>query len=116
MQFYSHLTNIQELIVELDSLDLSPKEKRELAGFLDSNLHHTILDAVFSELSEEDKQIFIHHLEEGEKEKVWEFLNIKVDSIEEKIKKAAEDLKVELRKELKEAKTIQRKHKEGKSK
>ena len=110
MQFYSHLINIQELIIELDTLELSKKEKHELAQLLDSNLHHTILDAVLSELSEEDKRIFIHHLEKGEQKEIWDFLNTKVESIEEKVKKAADDLKEELRKDLKEARIIHHKH------
>lgn len=102
-EFYSHIVEIDSLIIELDKMDLSPDEKMHLAKLIDSNIHHTVLDAVLSELSEEDKRIFLKHLHDGNHEKVWKHLNSKVDKIEEKIKKAAEELKVELHKDIKEA-------------
>ncbi len=85
-------------------MDLSQKEKTHLAHLLDSTLHHTILDAVLSELSEEDKKKFMEHLSREENDKIWELLNSKVDNIEEKIKKTAEELKREMHKDIKEAK------------
>lgn len=102
--FYSHLIEIESLIVELDKLDLSKEQKMHLSALMDSTLHHTILDAIFSELSEDDKMIFLNHLKENNKENIWQFLNGKIDNIEEKIKKAAHDLKTELNKDLQEAK------------
>jgi hypothetical protein len=102
-KFYSHLIEVESLIIELDKLDLTEEQKIHLAGLVDSSLHHTVLDAVLSELSPEDKRAFLHHLNEENHNKIWQFLNSKVDNIEEKIKKAAEDLKTELKKDLKEA-------------
>lgn len=103
-QFYSHLIEIESLIVELDKLDLADEQKKHLGELIDSSLHHTILDAVLSELSEDDKRIFIKHLEEGDHQKIWQFLNEKIENIEDKIKKAGESLKEELHKDLKRAK------------
>jgi hypothetical protein len=102
--FYSHLIEIEEIIIELDKLDLSKDQKIHLAGLIDSSLHHTILDAVLSELSEQDKKVFMNYLQTGEHEKIWGLLNTRVDKIEDKIKKAADDLKQELHKDIKEAK------------
>lgn len=102
-QFYSHLIEMQSLIVELDKLDLSEDQRHHLAHLVDSSLHHTVLDAILSELSEADKRVFLQHLNEDEHEKIWKFLNEKVDNIEEKIKKAADDLKKELHDDLKKA-------------
>lgn len=101
-QFYSHLIEIESIAVELDKLDLSHEQKVHLAGLTDSSLHHTILDAVLSELSVSDKKIFLNHLKEGDHGKIWQFLNEKIDKVEEKIKKAADSLKLELHKDLKE--------------
>ena len=101
--FYTHLIEIESIIVELDKLDLSDEQKAHLAGLIDSSLHHTILDAVLSELSPQDKKVFLNHLKEDDHSKIWKFLNEKVDNIEEKVKKAADDLKLQLRKDLKEA-------------
>lgn len=102
--FYSHIIDIESLVVELDKLDLEDHEKLHLSELVDSSLHNTVLDAILSELSEEDKKIFLKHLENDEvHEKIWEHLNSKVDNIEEKIKIAADSLKEDLDKDLKEA-------------
>lgn len=102
-QWYTHLVEIETIIVELDKMDLSKEDKLHLAHLVDSSLHHTILDAVLSQLKEEDKRIFITHLNEGSHDKIWQFLNEKVDGVEDKIKKAAEDLKKELHKDIQKA-------------
>ena len=102
--FYSHLIEVESIIVELDKMGLSDREKLHLASLVDSSLHHIILDAVLSELSEEDKQKFLVHFKNNDHDKIWQLLNEKVDKIEEKIKTCADDLKKELHKDLKEAK------------
>ncbi|EKD91436.1 MAG: hypothetical protein ACD_30C00005G0004 [uncultured bacterium] len=102
--FYSHLIEIESLVVELDKLELSDTEKNHLAALVDSNLHHTILDVILSELSEQDKKIFMEHLSNDDKEKIWEHLNSKVNNIEEKIKTAAEDIKNKMHEDIKESK------------
>ena len=104
--FYSHLIEIESVIVELDKMDLSKQQRLHLAQLLDSSLHHTILDAIFSQLSEDDKKVFASYLAEGHHEKIWKFLNEKVENVEDKIKSAAEDLKKQLHKDLKEAKKL----------
>lgn len=101
--FYSHLIEIEETVAKLDQLGLSEAEKLHLTQFLDSSLHHKILDAILSELSDQDKRIFIHHVLEGDHDKIWKFLNQKIDKVADKIKKAAEDLKKELHQDLREA-------------
>lgn len=102
--FYAHLTNIESVIAELDKMDLSVEQKVHLTGLIDSSLHHAVLDAILSELSKQDKTIFLNHLKEDDSSKIWQFLNEKVDNIEDKIKKCANDLKVKLHEDLKEAK------------
>lgn len=104
--FYSHLVEIDSIIISLDKLDLSKDEKLHLAQLVDSSLHHTILDAVLSELSDEDKRAFITHLNDGNHDKTWKFLNEKISEVESKIKKTAQSLKIELEKDLKEARKL----------
>lgn len=101
--FYSHLIEIESIIIELDKLDLSSEQKAHLTGLIDSSLHHTVVDAVLSQLDPQDKKAFLQSLKEDDNDKIWKFLNEKVGSIEEKIKKAADDLKSELHEDLKEA-------------
>lgn len=102
-QWYTHLVEIETIIIELDKMDLSKEDKLHLAHLVDSSLHHTILDAVLSQLKEEDKRIFITHLNENDHDKIWQFLNKKVDGVEDKIKKVTEELKKELHEDIKEA-------------
>ena len=102
-QFYTQIIEIESITTELDKLDLTEEQRLHLATLLDSSLHHTILDAILSELGDQDKRVFLQHLHENDHVKIWGFLNEKVDNIEDKIKKAAEDLKIEMRKDLKKA-------------
>lgn len=101
--FYSHLIEIDSIILELDKMNLSEEEKLHLAKLVDSTLHHTILDALLSELSESDKRVFTQHLNSGNHDEIWKFLSDKIAGVEEKIKKTAEDLKKELHQDLRKA-------------
>ena len=106
--FYSHLIGIESIFVELDKMDLSKEEKIHLAQLVEANLQHTILDAILSQLKDHDKRAFMAHLNEGVHDKIWKFLNEKVENVEDRIKKVAEDLKIELHKDLKEARLVTR--------
>lgn len=101
--FYSHIVEVQTVIEELERMDLSKEEKMHLATLVDSSLNHVVLDAILSQLNEEDKKIFLKHLLDEDHEKLWTHLNDKVENIEEKIKKSAEEFKKELHKDIKEA-------------
>lgn len=100
--FYSHLIDTSTLSLELGDMNLTQEERVELIGLLDSNLHQVVLDAILSELSEDDKKIFLKHLHANDHDKIWQHLKAKTKNIEEKIKKTAEDLKKELHKDIKE--------------
>lgn len=101
--FYTHLIEIESVTAEIDKLELSTNERKHLAELVDSAIHHSVLNAIMSELSETDKKAFLYCLQEDDHQKVWQFLLNKTNNIEEKIKKAANELKVELHKDLKEA-------------
>ncbi len=98
--FYSHLVETESLIVSLDAMDLSEKEKAHILSLIDSSLHHTVLDAILSELSEKDKKEFLEHVVNDDHAKIWHYLNEKVDNIEEKIKKTAADLKQQIHQDI----------------
>lgn len=107
-QFYTHLIEIKSLVVELDKMDLSVNEKLHLSKLIDSNLHHTILDVILTELSEEDKLKFLNLLKTNDHNKIWEHLNDKVDKVEEKINKAIEEIKVELHEDIKKSQKLKK--------
>lgn len=104
--FFSHLVEVDTLHVELDNLDLTEDQKEEVKKLLDESIYHTVLEAILSELSEEDKKIFLTHLIEDNHGKIWDFVNGKVENIEDKIVKAAEDIKKELHSDIKETKNV----------
>lgn len=101
--FYTHLVEIESINLELDKIGLSQEEKKHLANLVDSSLHHTILNAIFAELSDDDKRVFVAHLNEDDNDRIWRFLNERVTGIEDKIKQAADGLKKELHKDIKQA-------------
>lgn len=98
--FYSHLVETESLVIELNKLELTDDEKTHLLSIAESSLHHTVLDAILSELSSQDKTLFLHQLATENHEEIWKFINSKVDNIEEKIKKTADDLKKELHEDI----------------
>jgi len=104
--FYTHIIDTSTLSLELGNMDLTSQERMHLISLVDSNIHHEILDLILSELNPADKKTFLAHLASEDHDKVWKFLNEKVDHIEDKIKKTAEDLKKEFHKDIKEVRKI----------
>ncbi len=104
--FFSHLIEIESINKSLDEMDLSDEERLRLAELIDSSLHHTILDVILSELNDQDKRVFMQHITSNDHDKIWQFLNKKVDDVEVKVKKVVEELKNQLHNDLKEAKRL----------
>lgn len=102
--FYSHLVKTDSLIIRLQELSLKEDEHAHLVSLMESNLHHTILDAILSELSEEDKRLFLKELASDNHGEIWEFLKKRIDNIESKIEKTADDLEKELHNDIDEIK------------
>ena len=102
--FFSHLVKVDTLHIALDELELTAEQKEEVKDLLNESIYHSVLEAILSELSEEDKKIFLTHLVTDDHGKIWEFVNGKVENIEDKIVKAAEDIKKELHSDIKETK------------
>lgn len=103
--FYTKYLFLEEFLAEFHTLDLSKEEKSHLSYLVDSSLHHVILDEILSNLKVEDKNIFLNLLKENpSSEKLMEFLNSKVEGIEEKIKKVSGELIKEMHEDVKKAK------------
>jgi hypothetical protein len=101
--FYTKLIETSSLSLALADLDLTQEERKHLIELAHDNLHHAILDAVLTELAEKDKQEFLHLLAQDEHDKIWNLLTTRVENIEDKIKKTADDLKKELHKDIEES-------------
>ena len=98
--FYSKIIEIESIKLKLEELDMTPEERNHINRLIDASLHNTILDLILSELSEEDKRIFIDHLIEENHDKIWQHLNKNISDVETKIKKAADELSRELSKDI----------------
>lgn len=103
--FYSHLIDTESIYLSLYILDLNEKERQELMKIVESSVHHVIIDTIMSELSEEDKKIFLTHLASEKHDKLWKLLQEKTKNIEEKIKQAVFELKRELHKDIRSLKS-----------
>lgn len=107
--FFSHLVDIQTIHLKLQDLDLEDEEKSHLVNIAHDTLHYEIINAILSELSEEDKKIFLRQLTMSDHAGIWRFLNKKVDNIEEKIKQVAQDVVDEMHVDIEESKKIKAK-------
>lgn len=103
--FYSDLVSLDEVVGDLERLEITAEEKKELAALAHDHLHETIMDAILSELTVRDKKIFLANITYETHDSVWKHLNEKVENVEEKIKTAAERLKIELRDDAKRVKS-----------
>lgn len=101
--FYSHIVETTELSLSLGEMNLSQEERVHLISLIESSLHHVVLDAILSELSEKDKRIFLSHLNSNNHDKIWEHLNKTVAGIEDKIRNAADKLKKDMKKDIEDA-------------
>ena len=103
--FYSFVIETDSLFLEIDSLSISDSEKAHLKSLAESHVHHSIIDSIMSELSSEDKKLFLLHLNTKNHEKIWNFLDERIADVEVKIKEAAHAVKRELHKDIKQATT-----------
>lgn len=94
--FYSHLFDFEPLRVQLIALELTEDEQNELLEIAEDTLHHSIVDLILSELSEDDKQKFMRLLLQEEHDEIWTHLNERIENIESKIIDTAEKLQEEL--------------------
>jgi len=98
--FYSHLIDLDSLFSELDVLDLTAEQKKELKNLAREHVHQTVIDTILSQLSETDKKRFLELVALGESEKIWKHLNEKAEKIEDKITTAADQIKNELKEDI----------------
>ena len=100
--FYSHIITTDSLIVKLSNMKMSDDERTHLLSLMESSLHHAILDAILSELTASDKKLFLKELADEDHDAIWTFLKKRIDNIEGKIEKTAEDLQEQLHQDIDE--------------
>ncbi len=103
--FYSHLIKIQTINSKMDELDLAEDQKKHLAELIDSIIHQEILDLILSKLPEDEKVIFLTMVRNDlQNEETMEFLNERIDKIDQQIEGVADKLIKELHEDMEEAK------------
>lgn len=102
--FYHKVVETSSISLALAEMDMTNDERKHLVSLVEENLHHAILDAVLSELSDRDKQEFMELFAEGKDDEVWRLLKDRTDNIEDKIKKTADELKKELHEDIETSK------------
>lgn len=101
--FYDPIIEIKYIYSEIEQLPLSNADKEEIVQLIEDTLHHHINHRILEVLDEEHHPIYLDHLTRApHDEEVLKFLKDKVDEIEEHIKQAAEDLKYDLLKIIRE--------------
>lgn len=103
--FYSHIIDIEKLLEALNTLEISWGEREELFQIAHSHIHHTIMDLILSELSDEDQEILIELMSNDDNDKIWNHLNNKIENIEQKITTAAHTIRDELHQDILETKS-----------
>ncbi|MFH1186706.1 MAG: hypothetical protein V1697_00870 [Candidatus Levyibacteriota bacterium] len=102
--FYDHLVTTSSIEIELNNLGLVEKERIELLQIAENTIHYTVLDISLRNIKESHKKEFIKHVNAENHEKAWKLLRERTEGIEEKIKKATDQLKEELIKDIKNLK------------
>lgn len=100
--FYGDIVEIESVYIELNGLSLTEDEKEELLSLAKSHLHNEILDIVLSNLSGEDKKLFLMNLHENNHNKTWLHLKEKIADVQDLIKETSEKIKADLIKDIKD--------------
>jgi hypothetical protein len=103
--FYSHIIEIDSIFITLDLMDMKTEEREDLVTIVESSVHHVVIDTVLTQLSEEDKKMFLSHLVADKHDDIWTLLKEKTRSIEKKILKAVENFKKDIHKDIAKAKS-----------
>ena len=109
--FYSHLVETSDIKIKLSELDLSGDEKTHLTSLMEANVHSIVIETVLSELSAQDKKTFLKNLISNDHQKIWEHLNSRIGKLEDKIKTAVENLKIEFLKDIVQARNLSQENK-----
>lgn len=80
---------------------------RHLTSLADSTVHQTILDLILSQLSHADKIVFVRMLNDNPRDyRLLEFLQDKIDKIEDQIKQTARKVHEELHEDIKQSQRL----------
>lgn len=94
--FYTRVIETVSIELELDTLDLSPEEREDLAALADSTIHLAVVHELLKELPQEYKKAFLDSLRDENHDRVWNIITAHIHQPEEKIKRVVGAMKHEL--------------------
>ena len=103
-QFYSHLVSFEIVRVDLNGLNLSEEEKKDLLHIAQKQMNQVMIDTALKRLSEENKKRFLVYINQEQHGKAWEILRENAKDIEKHFLDAAHHLYERLRQDIKELK------------
>ena len=99
--FYDHLVNLHELHITFDEVGIPLKHRKALIEMADSTMHHEIFDLLMIEIPSEHKTYFLEIFSDDPSDvRILEWLKSKVPDVENKIKNRAEEVKTNLKNEV----------------
>ncbi len=101
--FYSHLVQVNDITLDLAELDMTQEERLKLLALIDANVHSTVIDTILSELSEEEKKVFLKNMISDDHEAIWVHLKKNSKGIEDKIRLSVENLIKDMRQDIRRA-------------
>lgn len=97
-----NLVKNPKVLVEIQSLELSKKEKEKLTELASLLYHQKLLNRVLDYLEEEDKKIFLEMLVSENDDKYLLFLHERIENLENIVEVAVLEIEEQISKDLKE--------------
>lgn len=103
--FYHYLVVLDPIVVELSSVKIQDKEKKQLLAIVESHIYYRVLDLALSQLSKEEKEKFLQHLDTKNHLAAWDMLKKKNQRIEEIVQTLINTIIQDLLDDIKKTKT-----------
>ncbi len=96
--FFDHLIEFEEVEIELNGLDISSEEKKELEQLVDSMVHHRVIDRILTHLPRHHHAEFIDRFHKAPYDpKLLSWINQKIEAtVEKHVKDEIKKLKQEI--------------------
>ena len=102
--FYDHIVKIHHIYSEIELLIIDNDQKNELIEIIEETIHHHILHRILDHLHQDHHHKFLEDFHKSPSDLVHlEFLISHNSKIEDHIKEAAEEIKYELLKAIRES-------------
>lgn len=104
---FSNYLDLEVLVLSFEGLNLKEEQKQHLIKLVDSSFHQLVFNEILSALTTSDKKIFLYHLSSNKKQdEVMEFLSVKIEDVDGRIRRISDEVIREFQKDIKEYQTV----------